>query len=267
MEHAPHLLARGLRVIDLSADFRLRDPQQFEEWYGKPHIAPILLAEALYGLPELNDGSVYAGVRLIANPGCYPTVSALAFAPVVQAGLVDTQRLIIDAKPGVSGAERSRAAVDYLFTELDENFKAYAVEKHPHTPEIEQTLRGVARCPVCVRFTPHLVLMMRSISATLYAPLTEATTPTALHALYNDFYANQPFVQVRPLGSYPATREVYGSNRCDIGLTVDMRTQTVVIMSAIDNLVKGAAGQAIQNLNLLMGWEPTLGLPIAGIAP
>jgi len=215
-------------------------------------------------LPELNDALVYSGVRFIANPGCYPTVSALAFAPILQAGLVDTQRLIIDAKSGVSGAGRSRVTVDYLFTELDENFKAYAVDKHRHTPEIEQTLSGVAGRPVCVRFTPHLVPMMRGILATLYALLTEATTPAALHALYNDFYASQPFVQVRPLGSYPATREVYGSNRCDIGLTVDTRTQTVVIVGAP---VKGAAGQAIQNLNLLMSWEHTLGLPIAGIAP
>ncbi len=267
MEHAPALLKSGVRVIDLSADFRLRDPAVFQEWYGIPHRAPDLLREALYGLPELTPPEAYRYTRLIANPGCYPTASALALAPLVSADLVQMECLIIDAKSGVSGAGRSRVSVDYLFTELDENFKAYAVERHRHTPEIEQTLGGIAHQPVRVRFTPHLVPMTRGILCTAYARLKQPVALSDLHALYSTFYGGQPFVWVRPLGDFPATRHVYGSNRCDIGLTIDARTQMAVVISAIDNLVKGAAGQAVQNLNLLMGWEPTLGLPLGGIAP
>lgn len=280
MEHAPALLKSGLRVIDLSADFRLRDPTVFQEWYGMPHRAPELLREALYGLPELTMPDAYRYARLIANPGCYPTASALALAPLISADLVDTECIVIDAKSGVSGAGRSRVSVDYLFTELDENFKAYAVERHRHTPEIEQTLSGMAHrgtgvpsirldttMTLRVRFTPHLVPMTRGILCTAYARLKQPVALSDLHALYTTFYGDQPFVWVRPLGDFPATRHVYGSNRCDIGLTIDARLQMAVVISAIDNLVKGAAGQAIQNLNLLMGWEPTLGLPVAGTAP
>lgn len=267
MEHAPHLLKRGLKVIDLSADFRLKDSEQFQEWYGIPHTAPQLLPDALYGLPELTPAESYAPASLIANPGCYPTVSVLALAPIVRAQLVDANQLIVDAKSGVSGAGRSRVSVDYLFTELDENFKAYAVDRHRHTPEIEQTLETLCNQSVRIRFTPHLVPMTRGILATIYASFTRSVSPQGLHALYTDFYARHPFVQIRPLGNFPATREVCGSNRCDIGLTVDPRTQTAVIIGVIDNLVKGAAGQAIQNLNCLMGWKQTTGLPMAGIAP
>lgn len=267
MEHAPALLKRGLKVIDLSADFRLRDPNLFSEWYGMPHTAPHLLSEALYGLPELTDPKAYLPTRLIANPGCYPTAAALALAPLIHADLIETDRIIIDAKSGVSGAGRSRVAVDYLFTELDENFKPYAVDRHRHTPEIEQTLEQVSRERVRVRFTPHLVPMTRGILCTVYAPLSQPIATSDLHTLYTTFYDDAPFVQVRPLGEFPGTREVYGSNRCDLGLTIDARTGMAVILSAIDNLIKGAAGQAVQNLNLLMGWEPTLGLPLAGMAP
>ncbi len=267
MEHAPALLKKGVRVIDLSADFRLRDPALFQEWYGIPHRAPELLREALYGLPELTPPDAYRYTPLIANPGCYPTASALALAPLLHARLADADCIVIDAKSGVSGAGRSRVSVDYLYTELDENFKAYGVERHRHTPEIEQTLSGVAHQPVRVRFTPHLVPMTRGILCTAYARLKHPVALNDLHTLYTTFYGDQPFVVVRPLGDFPATRHVYGSNRCDIGLTIDARMQMAVVISVIDNLVKGAAGQAIQNLNLLMGWEPTLGLPLAGIAP
>ncbi|MFN4032436.1 MAG: N-acetyl-gamma-glutamyl-phosphate reductase [Fimbriimonadales bacterium] len=267
MEHAPELLSRGLKVIDLSADFRLNSPDTFAEWYGKPHTAPELLPEALYGLPELASADAYGKARLIANPGCYPTAAGLALAPLMQAGLADSQRLIIDAKSGVSGAGRSRVSVEYLFTELDENFKAYSVERHRHTPEIEQTLSRLYGQPVRVRFTPHLVPMTRGILCTAYAPLTQPISAERLHAIYTEFYAAQPFVVVRPLSEYPATRDVYGANRCDIGLTVDPRTQTAVIISAIDNLVKGAAGQAIQNMNLMFGLDASTGLPRAGIMP
>jgi N-acetyl-gamma-glutamyl-phosphate reductase len=267
LEHAPALLARGLKVIDLSADFRLKDPDQYADWYGKPHTAAQWLAEALYGLPELTPTDAYKNARLIANPGCYPTAAGLALAPLLQMGVAEPDGVIIDAKSGVSGAGRLRISVDYLFTELDENFKAYAVEKHRHTPEIEQTLSAFSGRPLRVRFTPHLVPMTRGILCTAYARLREPITAQALHAHYTDFYRDQPFVVVRPLGEYPATREVYGSNRCDIGLTVDTRTQTVVVFSVIDNLVKGAAGQAIQNMNLLLGLPQTVGLPIAGVSP
>lgn len=267
MEHAPDLLARGLTVIDLSADFRLKDPAVFTEWYGKPHTAPTLLNEALYGLPELTPTEAYRTARLIANPGCYPTAAALALAPLLKVGLAEPTGIIIDAKSGVSGAGRSRISVEYLFTELNENFKAYGVERHRHTPEIEQTLSTVSGQTVRVRFTPHLVPMTRGILCTAYARLHTPVSTEQLHALYREFYAQQPFVVVRPLGNYPATREVYGSNRCDIGLTVDARTQTAVIISAIDNLVKGAAGQAIQNMNLRFGLEPTMGLSQAGMSP
>ncbi|GIV11521.1 MAG: N-acetyl-gamma-glutamyl-phosphate reductase [Fimbriimonadales bacterium] len=267
MEHAPELLTRGLKIIDLSADFRLKDPAAFAEWYGVPHTAPNLLQEAVYGLTELLPPDAYSSARLIANPGCYPTAAGLALAPLMQAGWAQPERVIVDAKSGVSGAGRSRLSVEYLFTELDENFKAYGVERHRHTPEIEQTLSHIGGQSVRVRFTPHLAPMTRGILCTAYAPLSEPMSPERLHALYAEFYARQPFVLVRPLGEYPATREVYGSNRCDIGLTVDPRTQTAVIISAIDNLVKGAAGQAIQNMNLLLGQQPDLGLPLAGICP
>jgi N-acetyl-gamma-glutamyl-phosphate reductase len=267
MEHAPALLQRGLKVIDLSADFRLKDPALFAEWYGKAHTATEWLAEAVYGLPELTPTDAYKNARLIANPGCYPTAAGLALAPLLQMGVAEPDGVIIDAKSGVSGAGRSRISVEYLFTELDENFKAYGVERHRHTPEIEQTLQAFSERPVRVRFTPHLVPMTRGILCTAYARLRESITAKTLHAHYAAFYRDQPFVVVRPLGEYPATREVYGSNRCDIGLTVDTRTQTVVVISAIDNLVKGAAGQAIQNMNLLLGMPQTTGLPTAGISP
>ena len=267
MEHAPALLERGLKVIDLSADFRLKDPAQFADWYGRAHTAVEWLAEAVYGLPELTPTEAYKGARLIANPGCYPTAAGLALAPLLQLGVVEPDSLIIDAKSGVSGAGRSRVSVEYLFTELDENFRAYGVEKHRHTPEIEQTLSAFSGNRVRVRFTPHLVPMTRGILCTAYARLRAPLSAETLHAHYTEFYRDQPFVVVRPLGDYPATREVYGSNRCDIGLAVDARTQTAVVLSAIDNLVKGAAGQAIQNMNRLLGLPQTTGLPVAGISP
>ncbi|BCW95034.1 MAG: N-acetyl-gamma-glutamyl-phosphate reductase [Fimbriimonadales bacterium] len=267
MDHAPALLQRGLKVIDLSADFRLKDPQQFTEWYGKAHTAREWLDESLYGLPELTPPDAYKNARLIANPGCYPTAAGLALAPILHMGVAAPDGIIIDAKSGVSGAGRSRVSVEYLFTELDENFKAYGVEKHRHTPEIEQTLQAFSPAPVRVRFTPHLAPMTRGILCTAYVRLREPLPAQTLYAQYTEFYRGQPFVVVRPLGEYPATREVYGSNRCDIGLTVDTRTKTAVIISAIDNLVKGAAGQAIQNMNLLLELPQTTGLPLAGVSP
>lgn len=267
MEYAPLLLARGLKVIDLSADFRLKDAAVFEEWYNQSHSEPGLLQERLYGLPELLPDEAYTGVSLIANPGCYPTATALALAPLIAEDLVDTEHIIIDAKSGVSGAGRSRVQTDYLFTEIDENFKAYSVLRHRHTPEIEQTLNGIKNNRIRVRFTPHLVPMTRGILCTVYAPLKHEIDIHFLHSLYGNYYAGKPFISLRPAGDFPATKQVFGSNRCDIGVGIDERTGHVVVMSAIDNLIKGAAGQAIQNLNRLYRWQETLGLPLTAIIP
>jgi N-acetyl-gamma-glutamyl-phosphate reductase len=267
MEYAPTLLAQGLKVIDLSADFRLKEPAVFEEWYRMPHTAPHLLQESLYGLSELVPDEAYTGAHLIANPGCYPTAGALALAPLILEDMIELSQIIIDAKSGVSGAGRSRVQMDYLFTELDENFKAYSVIRHRHTPEIEQTLAGIRNSEFRIRFTPHLVPMTRGILCTAYASLKHALNVSFLQNLYEDFYAAKPFICVRSQGDFPATKHVYGSNRCDIGVGIDERTGHAIVISVIDNLIKGAAGQAVQNLNRLFGWEETLGLPIPAIAP
>lgn len=268
MQHAPAWLEQGMKLIDLSADFRLKDAQTFEAWYSIPHRCPDYLSEALYGLVELTETSRYEKARLIANPGCYPTATGLALAPLAQAGWIAPQGVIVvDAKSGVSGAGRSKATTDYLFSELNDNFKAYNVLKHRHTPEIEQNLQSLLGEPTRIRFTPHLIPMTRGILSTVYAPLKTPVSSDELHSLYDDYYAGRPFVQTRAPGDFPATRHVYGSNRCDIGVGVDERTGMAIIISVIDNLMKGAAGQAIQNMNCLYGWEETLGLPITAVAP
>lgn len=271
MQQVPMLLAKGLKVIDLAADFRLKDAALFEEWYGQPHQAPELLQEALYGLPELVPSEAYRSARLIANPGCYPTLAALALAPMVAEEWIETDGIIMDAKSGVSGAGRARVAVEYLFTELDANFKAYNVARHRHTPEIEQALSAnlpdPTRASVKVRFTPHLVPMTRGILSTAYARLRHPVKEEALYELYRRFYAHAPFVVVRPPGQFPTTKQVYGSNRCDLGLAVDDRTGYVVVIGVLDNLIKGAAGQAVQNLNRLYGFDETAGLPLIGVYP
>lgn len=260
MTVAQDILSQGARIVDLSADFRLQTANDYKDWYGLDHAAPDLLEEAAYGLPELADRSTLSKARIIANPGCYPTASALALAPMVRAGLAKPQTLLIDAKSGVSGAGRARIEVDYLFTELTESFKAYGVQKHRHTVEIEQSL-GVE----ALRFTPHLVPMKRGILATCYARPSKSATADELHALYKEAYANEPFVQVRPLGQFPTTREVAHTNRCDIGVWADERAEWLIAISATDNLIKGAAGQAVQNMNLMFGLPETTGLPI--VAP
>jgi N-acetyl-gamma-glutamyl-phosphate reductase len=260
----PDLLAAGCKVIDLSADYRLRDPQVYASWYA-PHTSPELLAKAVYGLPELYRKEI-PRARLIANPGCYPTSVALALAPLLLGGFIDPATLIIDSKSGTSGAGRG-AKVGSLYCEVNEGFKAYSVGNHRHTPEIEQTLSQLAGQEVKVSFTPHLLPVSRGILSTCYASLRKETTTSALLQLYRSIYAGEPFVRICPEGELPNIAYVRGANYCDIGLVVDPRTGRVIVVAAIDNLVKGAAGQAIQNMNLLLGLPETRGLEVVPLFP
>lgn len=259
MHTAAALLEKGVKVIDLSADFRLRSAQAYEQWYGK-HDYPQLLEEAVYGLPELYRDKIKSA-PLIANPGCYPTSAALALAPLVKENLVDLTSIIVDSKSGVSGAGRS-AEIANLFCEVNEGFRAYKVATHRHMPEIEQTLSDLARQPVRISFTPHLVPMDRGILTTVYLTPRAPLPPKDLQAIYEAFYKKEGFVRVKPSGKFPNTKEVRGTNFCDIGVVADERTGRIIILSAIDNLTKGAAGQALQNLNVSMGWEESLGLGV-----
>lgn len=260
---AAELLAAGTRVIDLSADFRLQNAEEWAQWYGQPHGAPELLGEAVYGLPEVNRERIRAA-RLIAVPGCYPTATQLGFLPLLEAGLADNTRLIADCKSGVSGAGRG-ASVGSLFCEAGESMKAYAVKGHRHLPEITQGLRQAAGGEVGLTFVPHLTPMIRGIHATLYA--TVADTSVDLQALFERRYANEPFVDVMPAGSHPETRSVRGANVCRIAVHRPQGGDLVVVLSVIDNLVKGASGQAVQNLNILFGLDERLGLAHAGLMP
>ena len=264
MEVVPDLLAAGKKVVDLSADYRLRDAAVYEAWY-QPHSSPELLQEAVYGLPELFRSEVKKA-RLVANPGCYPTSVALALAPLIRGGLIDLTSIIADSKSGTSGAGRG-AKVGSLFCEVNEGFKAYGVTSHRHTPEIEQTLTTLAGQPVIINFTPHLLPINRGILSTCYASLKNAMTTTEVHALYNEFYTDEPFVRVCPEGEQPNVAYVKGSNYCDVGVVADPRTGRVIVTSAIDNLVKGAAGQAVQNMNLLFGLQENLGLAVVPLFP
>ncbi len=259
MKLAPAVLGAGKRLIDLGADFRLKDTAAFEAWYKHRHEATDLLGEAVYGLPELYRSQIREA-RLVGNPGCYPTSCALAAAPLLKAGLVETRGIIFDSKSGVSGAGRG-ANLGVHFAEVNENFKAYNIAGgHRHTPEIEQTLSDLVGAPVVVSFTPHLVPMTRGILTTAYFNLKDDRSTEELLALFREFYADEPFVRVRPAGDLPTTKQVWGSNYCDIGLQVDRRTGRVLVIAVIDNLVKGAAGQAVQNMNLLFGLPETTGL-------
>ncbi len=263
MTHARELLKAGVKLIDLAADFRLKDPAVWEKWYGVPHACPELLAEAVYGLPEVNREKIRKA-RLIANPGCYPTAVQLGFLPLLEGGLVDTQHLIADAKSGVSGAGR-KAEVHTLLAEAADTMKAYGVAGHRHWPEIRQGLDAVQGQPVGLTFVPHLAPMIRGIHATLYARLTKPGTD--LQALYEKRYAGEPFVDVLPAGSHPETRSVRASNVCRLAVHQPQGGDTVVVLSVIDNLVKGAAGQAVQNMNLMSGLDERLGLKAPGVMP
>ncbi len=260
MAAARELLAAGVRIVDLAADFRLRDPAIWERWYGMPHACPELLEEAVYGLPELNREHIRSA-RIVANPGCYPTAALLGLIPLLERRLVAPESIIADCKSGASGAGR-KAAVGFLLCEASESVKAYGVSGHRHLPEIRQSLEEVAGGPVGITFVPHLTPMIRGIHATLYARLEDATID--LQAVYASRYGGEPFVDVLEPGSYPETRNVRGANLCHVAVHRPQDGDTVVVLSVIDNLVKGAAGQAIQNLNLMFGLDETLGL--GGIA-
>ncbi len=263
MTMARPLLEAGVRVIDLSADFRLADPAEWERWYGMPHQAPDLLAEAVYGLPEWNRERL-RGARLVANPGCYPTAVVLGLLPLVEAGVVAREGLVADAKSAVSGAGRT-PQVGLLLGELADNFKAYAVSGHRHLPEIRQCLAAIAGGPVPLTFVPHMVPMIRGIHATLYGRLSD---PAAnLQEVFEHRYREEPFVDVLPPGSHPETRSVRASNCCRIAVHRPANGETVVVLSVIDNLVKGAAGQAVQNMNLLFGLDERVGLEAVAVLP
>ena len=262
MQQARSLLNAGVRVIDLAADFRIKDVVVWEKWYGMTHACPELLAEAVYGLPEINRDKIREA-RLIANPGCYPTAVQLGFLPLIEAGIVDADHLVADAKSGVSGAGR-KAEVHTLFAEASDNFKAYGVPGHRHLPEIRQGLSNAAAKPVGLTFVPHLTPMIRGIHATLYARLTAEAD---LQALFEKRYADEPFVDVLPAGSHPETRSVRGSNLCRIAVHRPQGGDTVVVLSVTDNLVKGAAGQAVQNMNLMFGLPETLGINHVPLLP
>ncbi|MBZ0071376.1 MAG: N-acetyl-gamma-glutamyl-phosphate reductase [Gammaproteobacteria bacterium] len=263
MQMVPELLAAGVRVVDLAADFRLRDPAVWEQWYGMPHACPELLAEAVYGLPEVQRERIRSA-RLVANPGCYPTAVQLGFLPLIEQGLVERATLIADVKSGVSGAGR-KASVGTLFSEAADNFKAYAVPGHRHLPEIRQGLTAAAGEMVGLIFVPHLTPMIRGIHATLYARLIGE--PDDLQGVFERRYAAEPFVDVMPAGSHPETRSVRGANHCRIALHRPQDGDTVVILSVIDNLVKGAAGQAVQNMNLMFGLPERAGLDGVALLP
>ncbi|GMV56347.1 MAG: N-acetyl-gamma-glutamyl-phosphate reductase [Betaproteobacteria bacterium] len=262
MHQAVELLSAGVRVIDLAADFRIRDVATWEHWYGMTHAAPGLLDEAVYGLPELARDAIRSA-RLLANPGCYPTAVQLGFLPLLEAGVVDPGSLIADAKSGVSGAGR-KAETHILFSEASDNFKAYGVPGHRHLPEISQGLTRIAGQAVGLTFVPHLTPMIRGIHATLYARLTQSVD---LQALYEDRFADEPFVDVLPPGSHPDTRSVRAANHCRIAVHRPQNGDMVVVLSVIDNLVKGAAGQAVQNMNLMFGLDECAGLNLVPVLP
>lgn len=246
------------KIIDLSADFRIKNVDVYESWYKIKHASPQFIPEAVYGLPEINREAVKRA-RLIANPGCYPTCSFLSIYPMVKEGLIDPSTIIIDAKSGTSGAGRG-AKVDNLFCEVNENMKAYGVASHRHTPEIEEQLSYAAGSPVTISFTPHLVPMNRGILVTAYASLTENVSDDEVRAVYEKYYRDEYFVRVLNENIVPQTRFVEGSNFVDVNVKVDPRTRRVIMMGAMDNLVKGAAGQAVQNMNLMFGLPENTGL-------
>lgn len=255
MSQAPALLERGVRVIDLAADYRIADVPEWQTWYRMTHASPEWVGKAVYGLPEVNREAI-RGAQLVANPGCYPTAVQIGFLPLVEAGLVDTGTLIADAKSGVSGAGR-KAEVGSLFSEASDNFKAYGVAGHRHLPEIRQGLARMAGAPVGLTFVPHLTPLIRGIHATLYAKIAREAD---FQAVFEQRYAAEPFVDVMPPGSHPETRSVRAANFCRIAVHRPQGGDTLVILSVIDNLVKGAAGQAVQNMNLMFGLPETEGL-------
>ncbi len=265
MEMAAELREKGARVVDLSADFRLRDREVYESWYAVPHTRPALLPEAVYGLPELYAERI-AKASLVANPGCYPTSAILALYPALQAGLVSPDDLVIDSKSGTSGAGR-KATVGTLFCEVSDSFRAYNLTKHRHTPEIEQELGLAAGRELRLSFNTHLLPINRGILTTAYAKLAPGVGEEQVRACYEAFYAGKRWVRLLPSGTLPETRWVRGTNFCDIGLVTDPRTGRLIVLSAIDNLCRGASGQAVANANLMLGLGEESGLPFSPLMP
>lgn len=266
MNSVPELLELGARIIDLSADFRIRDAKLWSSWYNEEHICPELLSEVVYGLPEFNREQI-RDARLVACPGCYPTSVLLGLMPLLQNNLVDLKRLIASSASGVSGAGR-QAKVDTLFAEVNDSFKSYGVAGHRHLPEIEQCLADMAGESVALTFVPHLLPIIRGIQSTLYSELRDsATAVEEIQRLYEQCYAGEPFVDVLPAGAIPQTRSVKGSNFCRIAVHRPQGRDTLVVLSVIDNLVKGASGQAIQNMNIMLGLEEDAGLRSVALMP
>ena len=265
MPIAEACLRQGKKMIDLGADFRLADYREYQQWYEVPHTARELLPQAVYGLPEIRREAIKKA-KLVANPGCYPTSIILALAPLLRNKLIEPESIIADSKSGVSGAGRG-LALGVHFSEANENFKAYGVASHRHTPEIEQELGLLAGAKLTISFTPHLLPITRGILSTVYAKLAKAISGAALQQLYQEYYQDEFFVRVLPEGVLPQTKWTTGSNHCDLGLTVDQRTGRVIVIAAIDNLVKGAAGQAVQNLNLICGFPEATALTGPGLYP
>ena len=272
LEIAPQLLKRGVRVIDLGADFRLRDADIYQEWYHLPHSAPDVLQQAIYGLPEWNREKIKTA-QLVANPGCYPTSAILALAPFIAKGAIKAHSIIVNSASGVSGAGRASFGVSTHFPEYVGDFKAYNVAGHRHTPEIEQALDDVSPNPndpearAIITFTAHLLPVARGILSTCYAAPMQTMTSEAAHEILTESYESEPFVRVLPLGHYPQIKHVNGSNFCDIGTKVDARTGRLIVISAEDNLLKGASGQALQNLNIMFDLPETMGLQGAAVFP
>ena len=264
MNLVPKLLGAKKKVIDLSADFRIKDPAVYEQWY-QPHSCTDFISRAVYGLPELYRNQII-DCQLVANPGCYPTSIILGLAPLLQNRLIDPATIIADSKSGTSGAGRS-ASLGTLYCEVTDGFKAYKVASHRHTPEIEQELSLLAETKLTLSFTPHLLPISRGILSTIYATLTEGTGPQDVHDAYNKRYTMEKFVRYLGRGISPATQHVRGSNYCDIGFEIDSRTGRIIVMSAIDNIVKGASGQAVQNMNLMCGFAEDEGLQGAPFFP
>lgn len=265
MAQAPELLAAGVKVIDLAADFRLQDVAQFEKWYGMAHSCTDLLKEAVYGLPELNRAAIRTA-RVIGNPGCYPTTMQLGFSPLLKAGVVDASSLIADCKSGVSGAGR-KAEIATLFSEASDSFKAYGVSGHRHTPETLEQLQRLSSDKVGLIFTPHLVPMIRGMHSTLYARLTKDVSNEELQAMFENAYRDEPFVDVMPFGAHPETRSTRASNMLRLALHRPGNGNTVVVLVVQDNLVKGSSGQAVQCMNIMFGLDETTGLKHVPIMP
>lgn len=265
MRMVPGLLAGGTRVVDLSADFRIRDLDIWTSWYGMPHESPEWAEQAVYGLPEVYRSAI-RDAKLVANPGCYPTAVQLGFLPLLEKGMVDSTRLIADAKTGASGGGR-QGKIAMLHSELGESFKAYGASGHRHLPEIRQELQAAGNSDVGITFVPHLVPMIRGIEATLYANLNNPDDFAGLQSLFETRYASEPFVDVMPFGSHPETRSVRGGNLCRMALHRQENSPVVIISSVIDNLVKGAAGQAVQNMNIMFGLDEVAGLNIPTMLP